>query len=301
MSPAVLPALAPVPTVVTMMDYKAICPVGTRLLPDGSLCTVAQGSVCRRNGCVGTVHWLRDRPRYAFIGSTLRRARRVLCASESMRAELARAGIEAETLHLGVPLPEADFQRAPAESPVFVYCGRLSREKGVALAIAALARLDGKAETARLRIVGDGPLMQELMQLAEVLGVSERVDFTGWVPADRLDDELADTWALVAPSLWAEPFGLVAVEAVVRGIPVIASDVGGMHETVREGASGLLFPNGDVAALTERMRAIAERTVFPDQRIDAATVTRAIDSFGIDGHATRLRTILSDVAAPARN
>lgn len=299
LSPAVLRALRSVPTVVTMMDYKAICPVGTRLLPDGSICNVRAGAVCRTNGCVSVMHWVRDQPRYALIRSGLRSARRVLCTSRWMQKELAASGIDAAILLLGVRKPATSWRREPADVPTFAYCGRLSREKGVALLIAAFAKLRRDVPAARLRIFGDGPLRLELERLAIVLGVAELVEFRGWLASEKLDDELFDAWAVVAPSLWAEPFGLTAVEAVIRGIPVIASDSGGFLDTVENGVSGLFFPIGNVALLAERMRSIALREAFPDLRLDAEVVQRTAHAYGITQHAARIREMLGEIAAPA--
>src|SRR5687768_9245394 len=95
LSPALFHALGSVPAVVTMMDYKAICPTGTRLLPDGSACNVRAGFVCSGNGCVSLPHWLRDRPRYAMINTGIAGARRVICPSSWMLREMSEAGIEA--------------------------------------------------------------------------------------------------------------------------------------------------------------------------------------------------------------
>src|SRR5688572_19139593 len=98
LSPAVISAVSPVPAVVMVTDYKAICPLGTRLLSDGSICRVAAGAVCRTGKCVGSLHWVRDQPRYSLIKKGLAGASRVLCASQWMAAELRQAGIDALTV-----------------------------------------------------------------------------------------------------------------------------------------------------------------------------------------------------------
>src|SRR5690606_20495241 len=99
--------------------------------------------------------------------------------------------------------------------------------------------------TARLRVVGEGPERPALEALARSLGLDGAVSFRGWVSPADVEHELADAWAQVVPSLWAEPLGLIALEAIVRGVPVIASAAGGLGEIVEHGRSGLLFPNGD--------------------------------------------------------
>src|SRR5687768_1512767 len=162
LSPAALSGLRNVPTVVGVMDYKCICPLGTKLLPDNALCAVRAGVVCQRNGCVSTPHWLRDRPRYAMIRSALSRVDRVVSPSRWIQNELETAGVHAEHVPLGVRPAGSRFRRTPATKPLFVYCGRLSREKGVSLLIRAFARTLYAVPDAHLRIVGDGPERPDL-------------------------------------------------------------------------------------------------------------------------------------------
>jgi glycosyltransferase involved in cell wall biosynthesis len=295
LSPAVLRALGDVPAIVTMMDYKAICPLGTRLLPNGSICGVRAGFVCNTNRCVSLPHWLRDRPRYALMRSGLAGVRRVICPSTWMRQEMSDAGIEATMIPLGVT-DTAISAGVPAAEPTFVYAGRFSREKGVALLIAAHAKIRSSVPSARLRLVGDGPLRRELQALAAAVGVADSVEFTGWSGHARVREALSDAWASVCPSLWAEPFGLAAVESIAMGIPVIASDSGGFRDTVDDGVSGLLFETGSVGSLAERMLAVAAGTEFGSHRLPSEVVERARQSHAMTIHTSRLRKVLEEVA-----
>ena len=133
LSPAAVLALGDVPTVVSINDYKPICPITVKLLPDGTPCTVPAGAVCWRGGCVGLAHWVRDRPRYALIRRAIDGADVVVSCSEWMRRALAAEGIPNRVLYLPAPPPSPGFARAPAADPLLVFVGRLSREKGVAL------------------------------------------------------------------------------------------------------------------------------------------------------------------------
>lgn len=295
LSPAALTGLRNLPTVVGVMDYKCICPLGTKLLPDNSLCAVRAGVVCRRNGCVSTAHWLRDRPRYAMMRSALSRVNRVVCPSRWIQKELEIAGVRAEHVPLAVPAASPRFRRSPAATPLFVYCGRLSREKGVGLLISAFARALYAVPDARLRIVGDGSERAALENLVETLDIGDSVAFTGTVPRHRVEAELAGAWAVVAPSLWAEPFGLIALEAAVHAVPVIASAIGGLAELVEDKVSGLLFPNGNERALSECIRAVAEGRMFPTHRLPVEVVSRAAEASSPARHAGRIRSIFSQL------
>jgi glycosyltransferase involved in cell wall biosynthesis len=295
LSPAIFGPLRSVPTVLFVSDYKPVCPTSWKLLPDGSRCTEPAGLVCWRNGCTSLPHWLRDRPRYALLRGGLRHVDRVLACSQSVQRELAVKGIASQVLHLPVPYPARGFRRLPDRNPVFVFCGRLSEEKGLALLLRAFARLKQSVPAARLRLVGTGPERAGLERLVSELALGEAVSFRGWVPPERVERELVEAWALVAPSLHAEPLGLVAIEALIRGVPVIASATGGFAETVEDGISGLLFANGDEGALVRSLEAVAQRRAFPAQRVTDQVVRRVSEAHSPEGHVRRLRQIYREV------
>ena len=286
LSPAILPALAGVPTFVSMMDYKVICPLGTRLLRDGRMCGRPAGVICRQEGCVGALLWLRDQPRYALIRSGLRGVRGVVSPSTWVQGELRRYGIDSECIPIPVNGPSAGYARRPASSPTFVYVGRLSREKGVLVLVQAFGAITGRHPAARLRIVGDGPMHNELTRLA-----GSNVEFYGRVPPGRVQSLLADAWALVAPSLWAEPYGLVAPEAILRGVPVVASRQGGLADSVEEGLTGLLVENGDADALARALDDVASRRAFPNQAVDSNAVAKLAIRLDPERHVERLHNV----------
>jgi glycosyltransferase involved in cell wall biosynthesis len=295
LSPAILHALRGVPVVLGVVDYKVICPVARKLLPDGSLCDLRAGWVCYRKGCVGMAHWIRDRPRYALIRNGLKRVDRILACSRWVQQELARDGIASDWVTLPVPVPSPEFRRRPDLEPLFLYVGRLSIEKGVPGLLRAFARVRAEVPAARLRVVGDGPEKALVERLTLDLGLADAVDRVGWLDPPAVEQELERAWASVAPSLWAEPLGLVALEAIVRGVPVIASEKGGFGETVEPGISGLLFPNGDEDALAARMLEVARRSAFPDQRIPERAVRRAAERHAMERHIERMRGIFAAV------
>jgi glycosyltransferase involved in cell wall biosynthesis len=297
LSPAALLPLRKIPSVLLVTDYKCICPLGSKLLPDGSLCGDRPGVVCARRGCVGLAHWLRDVPRYALIRSVVGRFRRILACSEWVCGELRRHGIPAEPFLNPSPAPSAGYRRDPAPSPQLLFVGRLDREKGVDRLLRAFARLGDDATNVSLRIAGQGPLRRELEDLSERLRLGGKVSFLGWKGAPAIERELSRAWALVVPSLWAEPLGLVAIEAVIRGVPVVASERGGLAEIVESGTAGLLFRNGDDDALAECLRRVVRRDVFADHCLPEDVVDRTRRRFDENSHISDLRQILAEVAA----
>ena len=168
-------------------------------------------------------------------------------------------------------------------------------EKGISLLLRALARLCAEVPSARLRIVGQGPERLSLERLAGNLGIEDSVTFLGWLSPSEIEHQLRDAWASLVPSLWAEPFGLVAIEAIIRGVPVIASASGGLGEIVEQGVSGLLFPNNDEAALIECLRAIANSFVFPTHTLSPEVVKRAAENFSMERHIRLMRQVFTEV------
>ena len=284
-------ALRRVPTVVSVHFYKPICPIGTKVLPDGTFCTVPAGTICFRGGCQSLPAWLRDRPRYRLLRDGLARARRVVTSSRWMQAHLAVTGIEADVVY--PPVADPVVAPTPGAEPLFVYCGRLSAEKGVQLFVRAFARVREAVPEARARFVGGGPELPALEVLAARIGVADAVDFVGRVPPDMVAGNVADAWALVAPSLWAEPFGLVAAEAIAQGVPVVASTVGGFAETVEPGVSGILTANGSEQELADALRSIAEHPLT----VDPGAVAKIRARHSLDRHAETMRSIYSAAAA----
>ncbi len=244
LSPLILPALRSVPSLYHAVWYRAICPLGTKVLPDGSECRSAPGTCCLKSGCLSPWDWsvlmlqMRMFERWRDVFDA------VVANSEAVRRKLEEAGIgPAEVVRNGVPSgPEP---AALSDQPTVVFAGRLVREKGAHVLLRAFA----KANLGRLLIAGDGPEREALRRLAAELGIEDRVCIAGRLPQGDLEKRFLGAWAQVVPSLWAEPFGFVAPEAMMRGTAVIASHAGGLAEVVEHGRTGLLVASGDIEGL----------------------------------------------------
>ncbi|MGH9072494.1 MAG: glycosyltransferase family 4 protein [Acidimicrobiales bacterium] len=141
------------------------------------------------------------------------------------------------------PTAGASYDRS-SDHPLIGAIGRLAVEKGFDLALEALTLVP----MARLLLVGDGGERARLEGLAATLGVADRVIFTGW--ADNARDLLQGCDLLVAPSR-VEGCSLVAIEAMLGGLPVVATRVGGIPEVVVDGETALLVPPEDPVALAD--------------------------------------------------
>ena len=174
----------------------------------------------------------------------------------------------------------------PSQSLV-VSVGRLVGWKGIHVVINAIASLP----TLVYLIVGTGPEEGELKMLASRLGVSERVIFVGRVAHEDLPQLLAQCDVFVQPSVGEEAFGISVIEAMASGVPVIASDNGGLPEIVENGVTGLLLRPGDTAAWR---RGLADLADDPPRarRMGAAARQRAVAHFTWSANAARHESLL---------
>lgn len=157
----------------------------------------------------------------------------------------------------------ATTQRDPAPEPLVAYLGRVTPFKGIAVAIEALALLRSEhGVPAVLEVTGpeDGAHGEEMRTLAERLGVAHAVSWRGQATPVEAAARLARAHALIVPSTWDEPFGLVMIEGALARVPLVASDVGGFVEAMHDEQHALLFARGDArAAAAALARALGER------------------------------------------
>jgi glycosyltransferase involved in cell wall biosynthesis len=254
-SPWILPSCtrAGIPVVMSCSDFRLSCPIATHYTRGEACYRCAGGREywcvlrnCREQVAESVAYALRNasaRHFDLFDGHVHRFVtasdyqRRVL--SDKARIEPARVVVNYCAIALP-PAPVAD----PAQGGYVAFAGRFAAEKGVEVMVAACRR-------ARLpmRFAGDKP------------------DHPAVRPGDdasfvmtRSPQELAEFYrgarVVVVPSLWAETFGIVAAEAMSHGVPVVASRIGALQETVRDGQTGLLAAPGDVDDLAEKIERI---------------------------------------------
>jgi glycogen(starch) synthase len=174
--------------------------------------------------------------------------------SESLRRQgppLPRTAVEPS----GIDPAFVDPRPAQPWSWRLLSVGRIDPRKGIATAIEALTELP----EATLTVAGTGPeaVLAELRALSERLGVAARVELLGARAHDELPDLYAAHDAVVFPVIWEEPWGLVPLEAMALGRPVVATGRGGSGEYLRDGENCLLHPAEDAAALAAAVRRLA--------------------------------------------
>jgi glycosyltransferase involved in cell wall biosynthesis len=237
----------------TVQDHRFFCPTRGKW-------TLA-GEVCRRplarETCAGCFD---DEPYFrevlALTERRLAAARRLplTVLSRYMRDELVAAGVDPASVHVVPPFVYGlDREAAASGPPCVLFVGRLVAAKGVGDAVAAW-RLSGV--DLPLVVAGSGPLRSELVSLAAGRGL----DAPGWLNRAALAAAYRRARALLLPSRWQEPFGIVGLEALAFGVPVAAWDSGGVAEWHK--GPGLV-PWGDVTALARALAEAVERSSHP--------------------------------------
>ncbi|MGH7824562.1 MAG: glycosyltransferase family 4 protein [Candidatus Binatia bacterium] len=252
LSPLILPLLRDVPSLYHVASYKAICPLGTKMLPDGRGCEAPAGKVCYHNGCLPLRIW----PTMMLQQKLWRRWRNVfdlvVATSEAVRQRLSHEGIDVAAV-ISEAIPRRAIRLPLSSPPTVAFAGRLTREKGVDLLLRAFAVVVQQIPDARLLIAGDGPERENLRRLIAELNIASSVCLLGHLSQSEMEQHFEAAWLQVVPSRWAEPFGLVAAEAMMRGTAVVGAAVGALTEFIREGDTGFLVSPGDSEALARPM------------------------------------------------
>lgn len=243
-------------------DHDLVCLRRHKYFPLGAgICEQPAGAACYLHLC-----FVQRAPAHSALPlrlASVRAVRRTLAAhrdvrtfivgSRWMRQELQMNGIDAQRIEIlpPVPLSLADTgPLPPAAEPEILFVGQVIRGKGVDLLLQALAKVPPPWHAT---IVGTGNHLARCQQLAGTLGIAAAVDFTGWVDHGQLETHYARARLTAVPSRWPEPFGMVGIEAMARGRPVVGFAAGGIPDWLDDGVTGLLAPAADTDALAARI------------------------------------------------
>lgn len=256
-SPSIFPLLRKrgIPMVMTLHDYKVVCPVYT-LFRRGRTCELCRGgrySRCWRHRCTKD-SFLKsglDMLEMYAHHRLLRLYRPVsifISPSQFLKSKVESMGFRGRIVHLPNPI------RTDGVTPSFrwrersiAFVGRLTPEKGLLTLLEALRGVD-----IRCQMIGEGPSRESLLREVRAAGLTG-VEFLGHLPPGGVRAEVRNSMFVVVPSGWYENHPRAVTEAFALGKPVIASRIGGLPELVREGETGLLFEPGNAADLRSKI------------------------------------------------
>lgn len=177
----------------------------------------------------------------------------LLANSTYTQSEALKVGISPvrlELLHYFTPTMETPAS-AETSGTRLLYIGRLSRTKGVHYMLSAFKQVLAKNSAVVLDLIGSGHDESFFRNQAKALGVADAVNFLGWGGRVEIDQAIAASDIVLFPSVYPEAFGIVGIEAMMRGKPVVGFDVGGVKDWLRHEETGLLVPVKDTQAFAD--------------------------------------------------
>ena len=178
--------------------------------------------------------------------------------------------------------------------------GRIEHEKGFDVALRAFGLVLQELPSFRLAVIGSGSQLQSLKILGKQLGILSSIDFLGDLRNEEVIQKMDQSDIVLVPSRAIEGFGIVAIEAALREVVVIASDVGGLGYTVEDNKSGFLVPAEDPIAIAAKIKEIIKD---PDslEKIRKYARIRALDLFSMDRFKISLESYYHNLQIREKN
>lgn len=288
----------------TLHDLSFGCSTGTRYFRNGDLCTRSHGPGCLVAAAVkGCAHRRDPRPvlaSYRRVETLLPRVRDTpftIFQSAYMRSLGMSNGIPSERCAAVPCFIEPPQGVTPVgDRPVVCFAGRVVPSKGFDLLLRSLARIEDAWE--RLIVAGDGWHSARCQRLAARLGIGEKLELRGWTDPEGVRAAIVESRVLAVPSRWAEPFGIVGLEAMALGRPVVATRAGGIPEWLDDGETGLMVPPNDSEAMADALSQLLTDQKFA-QRLGEEGYRR-VARFSPVAHLNALEDIYRDDARATR-
>lgn len=286
---------ARIPIVLTLHDYKVICPVYTRL-SNGEVCTKCsdgryEALLTQRcaDRSVAQSGLLWAEARFHAAAGSYRRVDKFIAPSRFMRDAVAPLLGDSRVVYIPNGVDTSRIAVSRQDRGFALYLGRLSPEKGVETLLRAHAA-DNAAW--RLVVAGSGPLQGKLQSVFPL------AEFTGHLAGAGLETKLREASVIVVPSEWHENNPLSVLEAMAYGKPIIASDIGGIPELVRHGQTGLLFEPKNTQQLSSYIRTLLSD---PDLRRKFGNQARKVaeEEYSLARHGAAVLSLYESLIAPA--
>ncbi|HEY2461741.1 MAG TPA: glycosyltransferase [Candidatus Acidoferrum sp.] len=250
-------AEANVPVVQTLHNYRLLCPSAT-LLREGKICEKCLGRgvpwpgvvhACYRDDTIASAAVATMLAMHRAMGTWRKKVGVYIALSEFAKNKFVAGGLPAHRIAVKPNFVTSEPVAARTGVGYVAFIGRLAEEKGVRILVAAWSGLGCRIP---LRIVGDGPLKQEIELRLARDGI-QSVELFGHLKTDGTMRVISGAAFLVYPSQCYETFGMAIIEAFACGVPVIASRLGSMAEIVEDGKTGLHFTAGDARDLAAKV------------------------------------------------
>lgn len=290
--------MANIPIVQTLHEYKLVCPT-YKLYRNGSVC-----HECRDNKFYNALVNKCNRNSFSrSLLSTVESYVSLLCGSQSkidhfitvsdyQRNEILKMGFDPHnitTIHNFIN--DSGFEPSHKNPEYILYFGRIEKEKGIDVIIDAAKILCNK--NIKFILAGEGSYLNAASSIVSELGLSN-VEFLGYKNKNEIVKLINGSFAVIAPSLWYETFGLVLLEAFSCAKPVIASNIGGMTEIIHDGVDGFLITPGSAEELADKVEFIISN-FRQAQQMGEAGYKKQKSVFSKQAHFKKLMNVYSQV------
>lgn len=239
-------------TVRHVQDPSFSCFTHWKLLPGFDLCIDPLGLQCIRKGCIRTGDGLVRIYRKQMEIRAHKAVRRILVSSRYVKwmlEQLSIPGEKIEVIHPFTGLPDI-IPGTFSDENIVLFVGKMHPIKGADFLLKALS---GVTAAYKAILVGEGEYLESYKSLAKELGIDNKVEFTGWVPLEKLSEYYAKCSLLVVPSIWVETFGLIGIDSMSYEKPVVAFDSGGMSDWLADNETGFLVKRKDVKGMSDKI------------------------------------------------
>lgn len=294
------------PLVRMVHDHDIWCQRSSRYFPwnrhictrrAGVSCVLTCGVVRNREGGMLPVSFEWPGKKLRELG-ICRRFETHVVQTDFMKSEMELHGFDSAGIRVLPVAPEQDttFVKRDYKGTGILFVGQILRGKGVDFLLRALERIKHKDWHAV--IAGEGSHRAACEALSKDLGLADRVRFAGRLNREELLVEYAKARMGVVPSVWPEPMGMVGLEFMWAGLPVVGFDAGGIGHWLEQGRTGFLVPPRDVEALAWSMeRLLTEEAMAQRMGILARRV--AEERYRHDDYVDKLLEILEEARKPA--
>jgi len=296
------------PAIFTLHNHCSYCPSGTKYLANRQQkcdrnmhllgCTwghLVDGCGSRRPEKI----WQNWQSSYDFLSNAKKINIPIIANSNYVRKQIINNGLSPHrviTLHCGVKQPKyptTSLTKEIHQNQRILFVGRIVPDKGIEWLLKALVKTNPNIH---LDIAGEGWIRSKMEQLAKKIGLNERITWHGWCNKDKLETLYQQCLAVVFPSLWPEPAGLVTLEAYAHYRPIIASSIGGIPEYVQNSKTGILIPPNHIQNLADAINELA--TNYHKSRLMGEEGQQWFQQeFSLDLHIHKLEKIYSQTIA----
>jgi glycosyltransferase involved in cell wall biosynthesis len=262
------------PVVMTLHNFRLFCPVGT-FFRDGHVCedcvtrSLTQSVIhgCYRGSRLQTAAVATMLAVHRQMGTWSRCVEAYIAPTEFMREKAVWAGLPADRIFVRPHAVTASPNHQDQLGDYLLFVGRLTVEKGIEVLLTAAPGF----RSMPIKIVGTGPLTERVRSAAAAPG--SRVEYLGPLDHEQTMDLIRRARVLIVPSQWYEGLGLVLIEALGSGVPIVATRLGAMAEIVTDSLDGLLFEPGNAGDLAKCVNRIVDDEGLRSRMSAAASAT----------------------------